>query len=222
MAFEKLLEDDGSNIVPTEEDLAFFASADGMHGFEAVIPKHAQYWRRQARLARDRVEPAREDLARVLWKWLTLEGNGPTDYDFTRIPNATAEDREGWRRTILGGLAFSMAIRSGLSSVVEGPIVDGRGAGEARFVSDLSIEKSEREWPYEPRLHIALDEEPGLRDGDRWGRNGRLITCFRYPADVTPVMEDYLAQRDMSIDTRRSVTVMPHLTALQSPQFSAG
>lgn len=225
MAFERLLADDGDEIVPTEEDLAFFVAADGLHGLKPVILEHADYWLTQVQLAQDIGEPSREDLGAKLWRQLTLQGLGPQfDYDFTGHPRITAEVREGWRRTVMGGLALSMAVRSGMSEVLEGPIVDGRGIGKAEpldLVYDTSIEASEREWPYEPRIHFLFNEEPLLPEKDMWYRDERLLVCFRYPADVTPVMEDYLTELRRPIDERLAITVMPHLTALHSPQFAS-
>jgi len=222
MVFERLVNSDGDDIVPSEEDLAFFAEANGWHGFDHAFHAHIAYWTKQTKLAVERVEPAREDLGRFILKWLNLGAEGLNYNDIARHPYATAEDKEGWRRTILGGLAISMLFRVGLPKIIEGPIIDGRGVGDSPvdFIVDMAIEGTQREWPYEPRIHVIGDMPLSLSEGDIWFKRDRLLACFRHPADITPVTEVNLAKKGRQIDINNVVTVLPHLVAINSPLFS--
>lgn len=77
MAFERLVDANGDPLNPTGKDLAFFSSnhQDPMHGFSDFVGPHLRYWTRQEAAAFQSKEPIREELARLMKGWLSLEGH---------------------------------------------------------------------------------------------------------------------------------------------------
>jgi hypothetical protein len=232
-SLERLVDPQGRPITPAESDLAFYMSADGMHGYAESIPSHIRYWQGQRKIAQDYVEPAREGAANQIVAWLTLDGaiRHPNDIARMALFNSaiTPEVIEGYRRYVIGGLAMSLALRRGLAVNFKTPITDVRGLGgdmpTGTISLDITPQEDEPKWPYEPRMHITLpseaprvlagpDEEP-LNGWSRLGTN--LVVAYRYPAEITPPRATFLEQRGLPADPLRHITYMPHLLALHSP-----
>jgi hypothetical protein len=232
-SLERLTDPQGAPITPAESDLAFYEPLGGMHGYAGVVPAHIKYWQKQRGVALDYGESAREGVANQILSWLTLDGAIQHPNDIVRMagtsPDITPEVVEGYRRYVIGGLAMSLAIRRGLAVNFGDAIIDVRGLGNdipSGSVSfDLSVQQDEREWPYEPRMHVALPPElsaslaePGEDPLSGWSRFGTgLVVETRYPGDITPLHAARLQGHGAPNDPALHVTYLPHLLALQSP-----
>jgi hypothetical protein len=230
-SLERLVDSQGQPIIPAETDLAFYSRLDGMHGFAAAVPGHIRYWQKQRGVAQDYAEPGREALADQILRWLTLDGAVQQPNEIAQLartnPEITGEVVEGYRRHVIGGLAMSLAMRRGLSLDLGGYIIDARGGeAESGTISfDFAVQQDEREWPYEPRMHIVLPSEvvetlaePGAEPLGGWSRFGNnLVVETRYPGAMTPPHIPVMEQYGVPTDPAQNLTYIPHLLALQSP-----
>jgi len=226
----------GDPIAPNESDLAFYVAEHGMHGLEDAVPKHIDFWLEQRVIAQTYGEAAREGLANNVLTWLSL-GGGVVHYDqLIRLAHArpntfTPTVVEGLRRMMIGGLAASMAIQRGMAIDLTAEVADGRAMEPSaaadyprQVIHDFSTEQNEREWPYEPRIHVSLTTAqkptfgPGHRPTTMWDRLGpELLVCSRYPADVTPPKELQMLDLGVFIDPYRTTSHLPHIIAQDSP-----
>lgn len=226
MAFEILVDANGDPIRPTGRDLAFFSSndQDPMHGLGDLAGPHLRYWTGQEAAAFRRKEPIREQIARLIKSWLSLDGHTSKGMTVQFVqeamaanPEITPQVIEGWRRQTIGALAMSMWLRSqGKPPQVNEIIMEPTEPSDTPdFILDLHREKNEREWPYEPRIHLELGDNQGI-PSEAWFRQGRILVCTR-PADMTPSV-----RKEMRGMEDRYFTCIPHLTAINSPLFAPG
>jgi hypothetical protein len=233
LSLERLVDPQGTPIIPAESDLAFYEPLGGMHGYAGVVSAHVKYWQKQRGVALDYGESAREGVANQILTWLTLDGNIQHPNEIARMPHfnpeVTPEVVEGYRRYVMGGLAMSLAMRRGLIVNFGEAVIDVRGLGgdipSGSVSFDLSVQQDEREWPYEPRMHVTLPPElsaslanPGEDPLSGWSRFGTgLVVETRYPGDITPPHAAHMQSHGVLADPALHVTYLPHLLALQSP-----